>query len=106
MFFIEESHNEARNMGVIRKVFKTFKKQLLLLEQSELKKQKASFYTNINLKDLSKKKLELTIKSQSQRLLKYHEPEEKTRNQNIQIEINLLEKKQASCLFGTNKYKR
>ena len=34
MFFIEESHNEARNMGVIRKVFKTFKKQLLLLEQS------------------------------------------------------------------------
>jgi esterase/lipase len=34
MFFIEESHNEARNMGVIKKVFKTLKKYLLLSEQS------------------------------------------------------------------------
>ena len=30
MFFIEESHNEARNMNVIQKVFKTLKKYLLL----------------------------------------------------------------------------
>jgi hypothetical protein len=34
MFFIEDGHNETRNMAVIRKVFKTFKKQVLLLEQS------------------------------------------------------------------------
>lgn len=33
MFFIEESHNEARNMTVIKKVFKTLKKYLLLSEQ-------------------------------------------------------------------------
>jgi hypothetical protein len=105
MFFIEESHNEARNTNVIKKVFKTFKKQLLLLQQSELKKQKNSFYSNVPQKDSSKKKLELTIKSHSQRLLKYQEPEEK-KNHNLHLEFNLLEKKQASCLFGTNKYKR
>lgn len=34
MFFIEETHNEARNMGVIKKIFKTVKKYLLLSEQS------------------------------------------------------------------------
>jgi hypothetical protein len=70
MFFIEESHNEARNMNVIRKVFKTLKKYLLLSEQMELKKQKTSYYSILPTKDASKKKLELTIKSLSQRQLK------------------------------------
>ena len=63
MFFIEESHNEARNMTVIKKVFKTLKKYLSLSEQIELKKQKTSYYSILPIKDASKKKLELTIKS-------------------------------------------
>lgn len=33
MYFIEESHNEARNMNVIKKVFKTMKKYFLLSKQ-------------------------------------------------------------------------
>lgn len=57
MFFIEESHNEARNMSVIQKVFKTLKKYLLLSEQIELKKHKTSFYSILPIKDSSKKKL-------------------------------------------------
>lgn len=70
MFFIEESHNEARDLAVIRKVFKTLRKMLLLGEQLELRKQKTSFYSILPGKDPSKKKLELTIKSLSQRQLK------------------------------------
>lgn len=57
MFFIEESHNEARNMSVIQKVFKTLKKYLLLSEQLNMKKHKTSFYSQLPFKELSKKKL-------------------------------------------------
>ena len=57
MFFIEESHNEARNMSVIQKVFKTLKKYLLLSEQLNMKKHKTSFYSQLPIKELSKKKL-------------------------------------------------
>jgi hypothetical protein len=74
MYFIEESHNEARNMGVIRKVFKTMTKYFMHSKQLELKKHKTSFYSILPLKDISKKKLELTIKSHSQRLINYREP--------------------------------
>lgn len=38
MFFIEESHNETRDINVIKKVFKTLRKNLLLSEQSSIKK--------------------------------------------------------------------
>jgi hypothetical protein len=44
-------------MGVIKKIFKTLKKYLLISEQSELKKQKTSFYSMLPAKDPSKKKL-------------------------------------------------
>lgn len=57
MYFIEESHNEARNMGVIKKVFKTMKKYFLLSKQLELKKHKTSFYSILPLKDTGKRKL-------------------------------------------------
>ena len=73
MYFIEESHNEARNMNVINKVFKTLSKYFLISKQTELKKQKNSFYGNLPQKDGSRKKLELTIKSQSQRILKFND---------------------------------
>jgi hypothetical protein len=89
MFFIEESHNEARNMNVIKKVFKTLKKYLLLSEQIELKKQKTSYYSILPVKDASKKKLELTIKSLSQRQLKNREPLE-TKPLNLQVDFGVL----------------
>jgi hypothetical protein len=57
MFFIEETHNESRNINVIKKVFKAVKKCLLVSEQSELKKQKNSFYSILPVKDVGKKKL-------------------------------------------------
>ena len=57
MYFIEESHNEARNMNVIKKVFKTLKKYCVLSHQSELRKQKTSFFGLLPQKDTSKKKL-------------------------------------------------
>ena len=57
MYFIEETHNEARNMGVIKKVFKTLSKYMLISKQTELKKQKNSFYGNLPQKDASRKKL-------------------------------------------------
>jgi len=57
-------------MSVIKKVFKTMKKSVLMHKQLELKKQKTSFLGNLP-KDGSRKKLELTIKSYSQRYIKY-----------------------------------
>ncbi len=66
MFFIEESHNEARNNSVIEMVFKALRKYVLLGQQSELKKQKSSFYSFLPCKDKSRRKLELTIKTLSQ----------------------------------------
>jgi hypothetical protein len=58
-------------MSVIKKVFKTMKKSFMLYKQLELKKQKTSFYGILPIKDASRKKLELTIKSYSQRNIKY-----------------------------------
>lgn len=57
MYFIEESHNEARNMSVIKKVFKTLKKYFLIAKQMEFKKHKTSFCSILPDKDSSKKKL-------------------------------------------------
>lgn len=57
MFFVEESHNEPRNMNVIRQVFRQLKKYLNACEQVELKKQKTSFYSFFPQKEGSRKKL-------------------------------------------------
>ena len=60
-------------MAVIKKVFKTLSRYSQQSKQTELKKQKNSFYGALPQKDASKKKLELTIKSQSQRILKFYD---------------------------------
>lgn len=93
-------------MGVIRKVFRTLKKYLLLSEQNELRKQKTRFYSILPQKDPSKKKLELTIKSLSQRQLKGRYTLEINKPANIQIDFNLMDKRQTSCLFQASRNKK
>ena len=105
MFFVEESHNEPRNMNVIRQVFKQLKKYLNACEQVELKKQKTSFYSFLPQKDPSKKKLELTLKSHSQRQLRNHD-QLANRPDSIKLEFTTLAKRQTSCLFAPNKQRR
>jgi hypothetical protein len=57
-------------------------------------------------KEVNRKKLELTIKSHSQRILKYHDNDSQIRPQNMQIELNTIDKTKSSCLLLTNKFKR
>ena len=93
-------------MSVIKKVFKTLKKHFVVSKQIELKKQKNSFYGCFPNKDGSRKKLQLTIKSHSQRVLKFHEKQDDLKHQTIQIDVDPLDKTKSSCLLLTNKFKR
>lgn len=93
-------------MPVIKKVFKKMKKLLIIMEQSELKKQKTSFYSFGPLKDHSKKKLQLTIKSQSQRQINYKQPLQINKPPNIRLQFATMAKRQTSCLFPVNRNKR
>jgi hypothetical protein len=58
------------------------------------------------IKDVSKRRLELTIKSLSQRQLKNKDILDTHKPNSINIDFGALEKRQASCLFPVNKYKK
>ena len=64
MLFVEESHNEPRNMNFIKEVFSTMKKYFEDSINNDL-----VFRSQLASKDPSKKKLQLTIKSLSQKNL-------------------------------------
>lgn len=102
MFFIDESHNETRNAEVIQKVFRTMKQYLQVSKHNEAKN---SYLTMVGNKDTSKKKLQLTIKSLSQRLLKVDQPADNScsrahEGEGLQMK---MDRRQASCLFPREK---
>lgn len=101
MLFVEESHNEPRNSNFIKDVFCTMKKHF---ENSAVGE--SMFHSQVPSKDLSKKKLQLTIKSFSQKtLINTNRSSDTPRKGLKEINFPQMEKRQISCLFGKKKDK-
>lgn len=98
MLFVEESHNEPRNINVIKDVFATVKKLISVGNVTE-----SMFRSELPTKDQSRKKLQLTIKSFSQKdllmLNKSSETPRALRGGPNEISFPHLEKREISCLF-------
>lgn len=102
MLFVEESHNEPRNINVIKEVFSTVKKLISNIVNIE-----NSFRSEMPTKDYSRKKLQLTIKSFSQKdLLMLNKPDSPKcvkAGGNSETSISNLERREISCLFEKRK---